>query len=232
MAIGLFASFIQSLAGFGLTVVAMPLFLMIYEPHEIVLMIMLLALVLNIIFAWYLRKHMPRRFIMTLFLASLPGEAAGLAVYHMASPEMLKIIIATIIILFLCIMSAKKITMKETAFRTALAGFLSGITTMCAAMGGPSVILYLSAIGKDKTFSRGACIGYFLLSGITALLFFWIEGEDFSHAFPRAAMLLPFCLIGLWAGNKLFPYLSQNMFNKLVMVLLWFSAAYTLWAAL
>ena len=54
---------------------------------------------------------------------------------------------------------------------------------------------------------------------------------DFTFAIEQSIYLLPFCFIGLWIGNKLFPYLSQKMFNRIIFVMLLFSSLYTLYSA-
>ena len=49
--IGFGSTMIQSLTGFGLSIVSTPLFLMVYDPKQVVLILQLICVVINVFFA-------------------------------------------------------------------------------------------------------------------------------------------------------------------------------------
>ena len=79
---------------------------------------------------------------------------------------------------------------------------------------------------------RATSVAYFTLINITAIALFLFKQTNYSYAFQQTLYLIPCCVLGIWLGNKLFPYLSQTMFNKIIYIMLLFSALYTLYSAL
>ena len=69
--IGFGSTLIQSLTGFGLSIVSTPLFLMVYDPKQVVLILQVICVVINIFFAIALRKNVDYRFLLILFIGSL-----------------------------------------------------------------------------------------------------------------------------------------------------------------
>ena len=229
--IGFFSTLVQSLTGFGLAIVSTPLFLMVYEPKQVVLILQLICIVINIFFTFLLRKNVDLHFFKILFIGSLIGQPLGLLIFQFAPSNSLKIFVSLIILFFLVIMQLNHKKITETTAKTSLAGFLSGILTTATSMGGPPLILYLASTNRDKISMRATCIAYFAITNVSAISIFLLGNTDFSFAFSQVIYLLPFCFVGLWIGNKLFPYLSQKMFNRLIFIMLLFSSLYTLYSA-
>ncbi len=229
--IGFGSTLIQSLTGFGLSIVSTPLFLMVYDPKQVVLILQLICVVVNVFFTLTLLKNIDIRFLIILFIGSLIGQPVGLLIFQLTPNNTLKIIVSLTILVFLIIMQLNHKRIQETNLKTGIIGFLSGILTTATSMGGPPLILYLANANRDKVSMRATCIAYFALTNISAIVIFLLGNTDFSFAFEQTIYLLPFCFIGLWIGNKLFPYLSQKMFHRLIFVMLLFSSLYTLYSA-
>lgn len=229
--IGFGSTLIQSLTGFGLSIVSTPLFLMVYDAKQVVLILQLICVVINIAFTLMLLKDVDKNFLKILFITSLIGQPIGLLIFQIAPNNLLKIFVSLVILLFLVFMQLNKKPIVETTLKTSIAGLLSGILTTATSMGGPPLILYLANSSRDKISMRATCIAYFALTNVSAIIIFLWGNTDFTFAFEQTIYLLPFCFIGLWIGNKLFPYLSQQMFKRIIFVMLLFSALYTLYSA-
>lgn len=232
MFIGFISTLIQSLTGFGLAIVATPLFLMVYDVKQVVILLKLICAVINVVFLFTLFKHVDWKFLRILFFASLASQPLGLLIFQIAPNNLLKIFLSVVILLFLLLISIKPITIKETNFKTALAGFLSGILTIATSMGGPPLILYLANTQRDKVSLRATCIAFFAFTNISSLIVFLWGGVDLSFALSQMIYLLPACFVGLWVGNKLFFHLSKQMFKRIMFMMLLISALYTLYSAL
>lgn len=230
--IGFISTLIQSLTGFGLSIIATPFFIMVYDTKQVILILKLICVVINIFFAFMIRKNIDMRFLWTLFIVSLLGQPIGLFIFQNAPNHILQIFISLIILGFLIIMRLKHQKIDETSKRTATAGFLSGILNTATGMGGPPLVIYLAAVQRDRSSMRATCVAFFALTNASTLITFLLGDTDFTFALEQVIYLLPFCFIGLWLGNKLFPYLSQKMFNRLIFVMLLFSSLYTLYRAL
>ena len=229
--IGFGSTLIQSLTGFGLSIVSTPLFLMVYDPKQVVLILQVICVVINIFFAVSIRRSIDFKFLGILFIGSVIGQPLGLLIFQLVPGNTLKIIISLTILVFLIVMQFYRRKIIETRLKTGTVGFLSGILTTATSMGGPPLILYLANAEKDKYVMRATCIAYFALTNISAIAIYLAGNTDFSFAVEQGLYLLPFCFVGLWAGNRLFPYLSQKMFRRLIFIMLLFSSLYTLYSA-
>ncbi len=230
--IGFGSTMVQSLTGFGLSIVSTPLFLMVYDPKQVVLILQLICVVINIFFALALYKNIDKHFLWVLFIGSIIGQPVGLLIFQIAPNDTLKLFVGLTILVFLIISNLNHKVIKETDKKTAVTGFLSGILTTATSMGGPPLILYLANAKRDKVSMRATCIAYFAITNVSAIAIFLMGNTDFSFAFEQTIYLLPFCFVGLWLGNKLFPYLSQKMFNRIIFIMLLFSSLYTLYSAI
>ena len=92
--IGFGSTLIQSLTGFGLSIVSTPLFLMVYDPKQVVLILQVICVVINIFFAIALRKNVDYRFLLILFIGSLLGQPLGLLIFQIAPNNILKIFVS------------------------------------------------------------------------------------------------------------------------------------------
>lgn len=229
--IGFGSTLIQSLTGFGLSIVSTPLFLMVYDPKQVVLILQVICVVINIFFAVSIRRSIDFKFLGILFIGSVIGQPLGLLIFQFVPGNTLKIIVSLTILIFLIVMQFYRRKIIETRLKTGTVGFLSGILTTATSMGGPPLILYLANAEKDKYVMRATCIAYFALTNISAIAIYLAGSTDFSFALEQGLYLLPFCFVGLWAGNRLFPYLSQKMFRRLIFIMLLFSSLYTLYSA-
>lgn len=232
VAITLVASFMQSLTGFGFAIIAAPLLIVVYDPKEVVLILQLMSLVINTVFCFVLRKSADWKFVLVLSLGSLIGQPIGLLIYRVADSGILKIFISLLILAFLLIKQLSCKAIQETRNRNLAVGVLSGLLNAATAMPGPPLILYMTACNREKASMRASSIAYFTFISWTATLGYFVSGQDLSAAAGHTVILLPAAAAGLIVGHLLFPYLSQNMFQKIIFVMMAFSSLYTLYSIL
>ena len=225
LAIGIafISTLIQSLTGFGFAIVSTPLLLMVYDAKEVVVLLQFLSVILDTVFVFFVKDNM---------IGSVIGHPIGILIYLFVPTIGLKIFIACVILSFLFLTKIYRKQLTETSCKTGVVGCLSGILNTSTSMSGPPLIIYLTSTNRDKTSLRATCIAYFTIINYLGILAFYLAGKDFSFAIEQSIYIVPFCFIALWLGNKLFPYISQKMFNRLVFVMLLFSALYTIYSAI
>ncbi|SFM33492.1 sulfite exporter TauE/SafE family protein [Pelosinus propionicus] len=224
----LVASFMQSLTGFGLAVIAAPLLIIIYDPKEVVLILQILSLAISVVFSVILRKNVDWKFVLILSLGSLLGQPMGLVIYHFVPSNMLKIFISLLILFFLLVKQISCKSIQETQGKSFIVGLISGILNTSTALPGPPLILYLTLSNREKTSMRATSIVYFAFLNLTAIIGFIISQKDLSTAVSHTVTMLPAAIVGLILGNLLFPYLSQNLFQKIIFIMMAFSSVYTI----
>ena len=226
------STIIQSLTGFGFAIVSTPLLLMVYDAKEVVVILQLLSVVLDTVFIFFVKANIDWKFLKPLLIGSVIGHPIGLLIYFFAPTAGLKIFIAVVIISFLFLGKLYHRKIEEKTLKTGIVGCMSGILNTSTSMSGPPLILYLAMSGRDKTSLRATCIAYFTIVNYIGVLAFFLAGKDFTFAAEQSIYILPFCFLALWIGNKLFPYVSQKMFNRIIFLMLLFTAVYTIYTSL
>lgn len=234
LAIGIafISTLIQSLTGFGFAIVSTPLLLMVYDAKEVVVLLQFLSVVLDTVFVFFVKDNIDWHFLKPLLIGSVIGHPIGILIYLFVPTIGLKIFIACVILSFLFLTKIYRKQLTETSCKTGVVGCLSGILNTSTSMSGPPLIIYLTSTNRDKTSLRATCIAYFTIINYLGIFAFYLAGKDFSFAIEQSIYIVPFCFIALWLGNKLFPYISQKLFNRLVFVMLLFSALYTIYSAI
>lgn len=215
------STIIQSLTGFGFAIVSTPLLLMVYDAKEVVVILQLLSVVLDTVFIFFVKANIDWKFLKPLLIGSVIGHPIGLLIYFFAPTAGLKIFIAVVIISFLFLSKLYHRKIEEKTLKTGIVGCMSGILNTSTSMS-----------GRDKTSLRATCIAYFTIVNYIGVLAFFLAGKDFTFAAEQSIYILPFCFLALWIGNKLFPYVSQKMFNRIIFLMLLFTAVYTIYTSL
>lgn len=226
------STLIQSLTGFGFAIISTPLLLMVYDAKEVVVLLQVLSVVLDTIFVFFVKNNIDWHFLRPLLIGSIFGHPIGIIIYLFVPTIGLKIFIASVILSFLLLTKISHRQLAETNCKTGIVGCLSGILNTSTSMSGPPLIIYLTSTNRDKTSLRATCIAYFTIINYLGILSFYLAGKDFSFAIEQSIYIIPFCFIALWLGNKLFPYISQKIFNYLVFIMLLFSALYTIYSTI
>lgn len=185
-----------------------------------------------ILFCLFVKDNIDWHFLKPLLIGSVIGHPIGILIYLFVPTIGLKIFIACVILSFLFLTKIYRKQLTETSCKTGVVGCLSGILNTSTSMSGPPLIIYLTSTNRDKTSLRATCIAYFTIINYLGIFAFYLAGKDFSFTIEQSIYIVPFCFIALWLGNKLFPYISQKMFNRLVFVMLLFSALYTIYSAI
>ncbi|MCZ6858197.1 MAG: TSUP family transporter, partial [Gemmatimonadetes bacterium] len=107
-------------------------------------------------------------------------------------------------------------------------GVLAGAMTISLSMPGPTLFLYLTAIGADKDTLRAISLTFFAVAYAAALLLqtlaFGIEGE----VWMMAVVLVPVAAVGAQLGHWLSQRVTESTFRRAVLLLLGATGVYTL----
>jgi uncharacterized membrane protein YfcA len=109
------------------------------------------------------------------------------------------------------------------------AGLAGGVTGALFGSGGPPYVIYLSRRLADPVRLRATISGMILLSTGMRLLVFAGSGLVWRDQLLAFALLVPFALLGLWAGTRLSRRLAPARLVQLVRVLVLATGASLLW---
>lgn len=226
------ASFMQSITGFGLAIIATPLLLISYDAKLVVVILQFVALCSNSIQSVQLFKNINLKLVLYLTLGALIGQPLGLFIYGSVSNATLKLIVSAAILVFLVLMRFFNARIPENNRNSAITGFLSGVLATTTGMSGPPLVMYLAYSKQEPAVIRATCVLYFCLVNITSLGGFYLTGEPMGFAFSQAVLLLPGLVLGLIAGSFAFKHVSAALFRQLIFGMLFISCFYTIFTLL
>lgn len=223
------ASFMQSVTGFGMAIIATPLLIISYEPKLVVIMLQFISICSNLIFGIYLYKKADLKLIGYLTLGAIIGQPLGLLVYSNVSNTTLKLFVSICILCFLILMKFFNAKIPETNRNSTITGFLSGILATTTGMSGPPLVMYLASTKQDPAALRATSIIYFAFINITALIGFSFTDQPMQVAAQNSIYLLPGLILGLILGNLAFKHVSAELFRQMIFAMLFFSCIYTIY---
>jgi uncharacterized membrane protein YfcA len=213
-----FAYTVFGLTGFGSSVTAMPLLVLVLPLRVAVPLMLVFDLVSGLLLGWRNRRHIDRREALRL----LPFMAAGMAIGVLAlvrAPERLLLLVLGAFILAYAAwgLLAPKATRPLATAWAAPFGIVGGVFTALFGTGGPFYTIYLTRRIDDKLALRPTISGVLFFSAVCRLVLFSGAGLYRQPGLPLlAAALLPFALGGLYLGNRLHQWLPAERIRQAI----------------
>jgi len=219
--------FIQSSAGFGFGLFALPLLLFLkFELQEAVIIIILGSAIQKIMGIRYFRKVINHKEISPLIISGLTGLPIGLYMMFRVSgfqQSLVKQLIGSVILLMLVLRWINVIKSVNTVKRVWIfvAGFISGILNGFANIGGPPVVLWILTQRWDSKKMRAVVI-YFSLFFVPfqIIIMMIMFGETLYSPLLYSLILSPSVFLGTWCGLKFGDRFSKKTLERYMEFLL------------
>jgi len=202
----LFASFLQTLTGFGYALAAAPLLALAINPKDVVMLVLFTGLLVKAVMAWHTRREGCFSNVFLMFMASI-------------SNDMLKIFIG-IVLVAVTVLMYRQVTLRIQNHRIAQAvvGLNSGFLASTTSLNGPPIVLYYMNEEVEKETIRANLARYFVLGNTASLVLSYLLGTlNVSNLASNVAISIPALLIGFWVGEKAFSKVDSQMFRKLAL---------------
>ncbi len=226
------ASFLQSITGFGLVMVAAPLLMFFYDPRLVVLLVVLLASCGNSAQTLMLRRTARWDIVKRMFVGSLCSQPVGYFIYHTFPSEGIKLLVSVVILVSLTAMQFSRWRFHQTPRGDFIAGFLAGTMATTTGMAGPVLILYFAAAGMTPATLRATTISFFFCCNVLAIGTFLVGGAAMGEALREVVFLLPALIAGIATGHIFFRYLPAARFRQILNAILYIVCLYTLYTSL
>lgn len=199
------ASVLRGFTGFGFGLAAVPLLSLALPPAEVVPFVVVLQVVVGVgglRAAW---KHCDWRAIGGLMPGLVVGIPIGLLILTQLSPNPVRLVIG-FVIAGSVVLLAKGVRLpgRPSAGTTIGVGLVSGVISGLASMGGPPIVVYLLALGRDAATVRATSIVFFMLSGMTSMVPMSFGGLIGRDVLTWAAASVPVLFGGTWLGTWAF----------------------------
>jgi uncharacterized membrane protein YfcA len=225
------ASATQALTGFGFPLVAVPFFILIFDPKWSVGLSMSLSFISLFVLLMTIRKDTDWQRVKVLLSGALLGLPFGIYVFSIINVKVLKICIS-MVVLTMCIVNLNNYTFPikpenvNKWFR--ISGILSGFLNATVGMPGPPTIILMSNFNIEKNYFRATLVAYFLLIYCFTIPSMILVGTLSLEIFKIAVYLIPFPLLGMYLGKFLFNKIPNELFKKVVLVFLLIVTGYSI----
>lgn len=219
--------FVKGVCGFANSMVFTTIMSFSQNIIDISPIVLLTSYPSNIVLAWKNRKHIDWKLCLWLALLIILGNIPGMLLLKNTDASLLKSFFGVVVIALAAEMYLReRRPARETENQIVLtvigilAGLLSGLYSVGALVGA-----YLSRVTRDsQSFKANACIVYFLSDNfrVVSLILLGIMTWD---AVLLSLTLLPFILIGLYAGIAASKKLSEKAVKNIVLLMLVASGA-------
>lgn len=216
-----FAVFTQSVAGFGLGLIAMPLLIGILGVQVAAPLIALVAITVEVVLLIHYRHALNLRTLGRLSLASLAGIPIGIFIAAHANERFVLTLLGIVMIFYalytLTRLRLPAIQHPNWAFGF---GFVGGILSGAYNTSGPSVVIYGTCRGWTPPEFKSNLQGYFFVNGMIVILAHTLARHYTPIVWESYVAALPGLGLGLVLGLSLDRYINPVRFRSIVLVLL------------
>jgi uncharacterized membrane protein YfcA len=227
----LVAAFLGGVTGFGYSLVATPLLLLLGFPLPFVVTANLaLALLTRISVAYRFRADLWPRRAAALIAGSVPGLWLGVEVLTRVSESTIKLGAGLVVMVAAVLLwrAASRPPPRPLPGAALAAGFAGGFLGSAASLNGVAPVLLLA---REKAAPRSFLADlalYFVVSNAIGLLILLIQGAfDRDALWPEFVVWLPASLAGNWAGTSIGPRLPEAAFRRLTLAIVFVAGGVT-----
>ena len=223
----LVASTLQAGTGFGFSIMATPFLLLLFESHDAIQLNIILSLLISVIMTYKIRSEVNKESLIRLIKGSLIGIFPGMLLFIFLDVRPLKILVSILILASTALLVAK-INVKQTNTKELITGVLSGLLTTSLGMPGPPLLIYFAGAKVDKSILRSTTLAYFVFIYPVSLLLQFSMYSISKGVWLSTLWALPFTVMGIYLGQWVFARLNQQLFEKIIYTLLFFTGIFLL----
>ncbi len=217
--VGIIASAIAAVAGFGIGSLLTPLVAMQVGIKAAVAAVSIPHLLGTGVRFWMLRRHVDRRLLRGFGLASAIGGLVG-ALLHGASNPLLTVVFAALLI-FAGVMGLTGLA-QRLEFREpwpSVAGIVSGLFGGLVGNQGSirSAAMLGLKVSRDAFVATATAIAL-IVDLIRVPVYLFTEADQIRHAWPLIAAATAGVLVGTIGGGRALRYIPNRIFQRIVAV--------------
>lgn len=223
LAIVFLAVFTQTISGFGMGLIMMPVISAVYGLDEARPLVTLLGSTVQIIILFRLWHSIQIRTLGVMALLGLVGIPAGnwLAESNTLSESTMLTMLSAIVIGYaLYALILPQLPQLATDRWSGVAGFLSGLMTGAYNVGGPPVVIYADVRRWTPEVTRGNLQVFFLMKGLVLVVTHALSQNFTQPVVNHYLIALPIALLGLVLGLLSYKYIDVDRFRQIVLILL------------
>ncbi len=216
------AFFVKGLCGFANTLVFTSILSFGANNINISPIELVLGYPANIILTWKNRSKLDRHVYIPLIILVLLGSLPGAFLLKNVNAGAIKVFFGVVIILLgieMALREANRLQFKESRLVLALIGIVSGV--LCGLFGvGALLAAYVGRVTDNGDSFKANISAVFFADNTFRLILYSALGIFTLSEIRQALILIPFMLLGLFAGMKSSKFLDERIARRLVILLL------------
>ncbi len=216
----LITAIIQSVAGFGFSLLAVPLMVLFVDLRQAVIVATLLGTVSNFGQAWQLRHHQHKPIAYRFILASCIGAPFGFALFRFGNQSAMKVLLGVAVLFGVWMLARGRDLQNAHVSLDWTMGVLSGVLLLATSTNGPPIVFTLQARRLEPDVQRATLNLIFSVTAVFSLAVFALSGKIHADELNVALIATPIMLLGVYVGVILRKHINAVVFRKLVLILL------------
>jgi uncharacterized membrane protein YfcA len=220
------ASFVAGVSGFGFAVFLMSFFPLILGIRAANVLVSLAGIAITLYMFVPLRRKVKWGVVARVLAGMAIGIPAGVWILVRVEERILSIGLGTFILLYIAydILIRHRLKKKIPLFLGYFAGLLGGAFAGAITAGGPPIVAFLSSLEYDKETTKANVLAYITIASLYKAVFLLHYDLVTKQILVYTALLLIPSFAGMLAGKAVFNRLSNRLFRRVVLGIL-FGAA-------
>ncbi|EBA05494.1 hypothetical protein RB2150_15431 [Rhodobacteraceae bacterium HTCC2150] len=216
-----FAGMVRGFSGFALSALVMASAVIILPPVELIPICWCLEIAASVLMVKNGWKEADRPTAFGLVIGSAIGTPVGIVLTLAVSVSVSKTI-ALIVIITLALCQLFKVNSPFLATKPGLyiSGFIAGVVTGLASVGGMVVALYVMARNAPAKTMRATLVMFLFISSTISLITLLVSGVMDSQSFVRGLIFAPPTIAGVFFGKLLFRPNLEKYYRPFCLLLL------------
>ena len=214
---------VKGSVGIGMSMFSVPIIAFILPPTKAMMLLCFPVIFTNFL-QMDIRKGVGSFRFLPMFLALFLGLLIGGKLILNLSLNFISISIATVIIIFTSLnffgISLKNIKKANEKILSVIIGFLSGILGGLTTFYAPPIITFLISINLDKEFFIRTTATMYFFASIPLYSSMLYHGLGNYYDLIMSLVLVVPAIIGQFFGSKIRKKLSNEIFQKLILIIL------------
>ena len=226
------ATIVQGVSGFGFSLASMPLLAALLGVEKALAIQTTLGIVSNSLTAVRSRSDILRGTAARMLAAAVCGMPVGWVLLNHVSGRSLKLLVG-VVVATLALALAKNVRIRSSgSLADLVSGLVSGVLATSVGTNGPPLVLALTGRNVAAAKQRATLSTCFAMSNLIVFFAPLSSGRIDRSVVVAVAASLPLLVVASAAGHRLFDRLQQHHYDRLVIWLLFASAAVAIISAL
>ena len=226
------ATVVQGVSGFGFSLASMPLLAALLGVEKALAIQTTLGIVSNSLTAVRSRSDIVGGTAARMLAAAVCGMPVGWVLLNHVSGRSLKFLVG-VVVATLALALAKHVRIRSNgSVADLVSGLVSGVLSTSVGTNGPPLVLALSGRNMPAANQRATLSTCFAVSNLIVFSALLSSGRIDRPVLVAVSASLPLLVVASSAGHRLFDRLQQHQYDRLVIWLLFASAAVAIVSAL